>query len=91
MSAPKLTAAQRADAHLDALFNACLHTVRKRARVALANSSPEAVALREAAVAFARNAKREPSDADDTRGQRLNRTLLHAAIDYAALATTGAK
>jgi hypothetical protein len=49
-----------------------------------ANTSPEAVTLRECAHAFAKQG--EPRDASDVKGQRLNRDLLAAAIAYARVA-----
>ena len=55
-----------------------------RSREPLANTSLEAVALRKAAFDFA--AELEPTDADDKRGQVLNRELLAAARAYAAVA-----
>ena len=44
---------------------------------------PEAIALREAAIAFAECLKEEPGDSEDLKGQKLNRKLLTAAVAYA--------
>jgi len=54
-----------------------------------ANDSKAAVSLREAALAFAAHAAVEPEDQFDRRGQRLNRVLLSAAIEYAREAGEG--
>ena len=49
----------------------------------LANTSKEAVALRQAASAYAENTKAKIEDDFDKKGQRLNRALLSAALNYA--------
>ena len=48
----------------------------------IANSSKEAIKLRTAAMNWAYY-REEPADDEDTKGQRLNRALLKAAIAYA--------
>lgn len=53
------------------------------------NTSPEAIALREAAAAFARHLGRPSRDDHDREGQRRNRALLSAAIRYTARVVTG--
>lgn len=50
------------------------------------NTSPEAAALRKAAIAWARHTAK---DASDREGNRLNRVLLFAAIRYTARVVTG--
>lgn len=50
-----------------------------------ANDSKAAVSLREAALAFAAYASIESEDQFDRKGQRLNRALLTAAVEYAKL------
>ena len=46
------------------------------------NASAEARALREAALAFAGHASREPLDDEDSVGQKLNRRLMNAALAF---------
>lgn len=52
----------------------------------LANSTPEAVALRMAATAFGQALHKPPNDDDDSAHASLNRKLLKAAIAYAKVA-----
>jgi NTP pyrophosphatase (non-canonical NTP hydrolase) len=47
--------------------------------------SAEAIRLRKAAVAWAKNAPREPRDLEDTHGAEIDAELLDAALAYAAL------
>ena len=47
------------------------------------NTAPEAVRLREAALAFARHDPSASSAERDTHGERLNAKLLSAAVRYA--------
>lgn len=48
------------------------------------NDTPSAVALREAALDFAKRASEPIRDSADTDGQRRNKALLDAALAYAA-------
>ncbi len=54
--------------------------------VPIGKTPPEAIALREAAIAFGMHANVESKDQHDKHGVKLNRVLLKAAIDYAAVA-----
>jgi len=53
------------------------------------NTSPEAIALREAALEWGQYLHDDPLDDQDRAGQRRNRALLFAAIRYTARVVTG--
>lgn len=59
----------------------------KTVREPVGNLTPEAVALRRAAVAFSRHVADLDTAGNDARGRALNLGLLQAAVDYTAVAT----
>ena len=59
----------------------CLPVPKPRRRVTSAEKT--AVKLREVALAFAKHSGMESEDQHDRKGQRLNKALLKAAINYA--------